>query len=41
MWNKCLNLMGFLALLLTGCNPELLIAKHDPGSYEVVALIAE
>lgn len=41
MCRKCLNSMGLLAVLLTACDPELLIAKHDPSSYEVVALIAE
>lgn len=41
MWRKCLNSMGLLAILLTACDPELLIAGPDPSDYEVVALIAQ
>ena len=41
MWHKCLNTMGLLAILLTACDPELLIAGQDPSDYEVVALIAQ
>ena len=40
MLRKCLISLGSLAILVTGCDPELLIAKPDPSDYEVVALIA-
>jgi hypothetical protein len=40
MWRKCLISFGLLAIVLTACDPQLLIAKSDPGDYEVVALIA-
>jgi hypothetical protein len=29
-----------LAITLTACDPQLLIARSDPSDYEVVALIA-
>jgi hypothetical protein len=41
MWRKCLISLGLLAILVTGCDPQLLIARPDPGDYEVVALIAQ
>jgi hypothetical protein len=41
MWRKCLISLGLSAILLTACDPELLIAMNDPSDYEVVALIAE
>ena len=41
MWRKCLISFGLLSMVLTACNPQLLIAKIDPGDYEVVALIAQ
>jgi hypothetical protein len=41
MWRKCLISLGFLAIVLTACDPQLLIAKTDPSDYEVVALIAQ
>jgi hypothetical protein len=41
MWRKWLISLGLLTILLTGCDPQLLIAKHDPSDYEVVALIAQ
>jgi hypothetical protein len=41
MWRKCLISLGILAIVLTGCDPQLLIAKSDLSDYEVVALIAE
>ncbi len=39
MWRKYLTSLGIFSIALTGCNPELLIAK-DSSDYEVVALIA-
>lgn len=41
MWRKCLTSLGLLAIVLTACDPELLIARSDPSDYEVVALIAQ
>ena len=41
MWRKCLISLGFLAVVLTACDPQQLIATADPGDYEVVALVAE
>ena len=41
MWRKCLISLGFLSIVLTACDPQLLIAKQDPSDYEVVALIAQ
>ena len=40
MWRKCMISFGLLAIMLTACDPQLLIAKPDPSDYEVVALIA-
>ena len=41
MWRKCLIYLGLLAIVLTACGPQLLIATSDPSDYEVVALVAE
>ena len=42
MWRTFLISLGFFSLVLAGCDPEVLIAKPgDPGSYEVVALVAD
>ena len=41
MWRKCLISFGLLAIMLTACDPQLLIATTDPSDYEVVALIAQ
>jgi hypothetical protein len=41
MWRKCLLSLGLLAIVLTACGPQLLIASADPSDYEVVALIAQ
>jgi hypothetical protein len=41
MWRKCLISFGLLAIMLTACDPQLLIATIDPSDYEVVALIAQ
>ncbi len=41
MWRKCLISLGLVAIVLTACGPQLLIATSDPSDYEVVALIAE
>ncbi len=41
MWRKCLTSLGLSAILLTACDPQLLIAGPDPSDYEVVALIAQ
>lgn len=41
MWRKCLISLGLLAIVLTACGPQLLIAQPDPSDYEVVALIAQ
>ena len=40
MWRNCLISLGLLAIVLTACDPQLLVATSDPGDYEVVALIA-
>ncbi|WP_281291585.1 hypothetical protein [Reyranella soli] len=40
MWRKCLISLGLSAILLTACDPELLISRSDPSDYEVVALVA-
>jgi hypothetical protein len=40
MWRKCLISLGLLAIVLTACGPQLLIAASDSGDYDVVALIA-
>jgi hypothetical protein len=41
MWRKFLISFGLLSIVLTACNPQLLIAKWDPSDYEVLALIAQ
>jgi hypothetical protein len=41
MWRKCLISLGLSAIVVTACDPELLIAARDPSDYEVVALIAK
>jgi hypothetical protein len=41
MWRKCLISLGLLAVMLTACGPQLLIATSDPSDYEVVALVAD
>ena len=41
MWRKCLSSLGLLGVVLTACDPDLLIAGRDPSDYEVVALIAQ
>lgn len=41
MWRKCLISVGLLAIVLTACDPQQLIATSDPSDYEVVALVAE
>jgi hypothetical protein len=43
MWHTYLISLGLLTLVLAACDPEVLIAKPsaDPGSYDVVALMAE
>ena len=41
MWRKCLISIGLSAIVLTACDPQLLIAASDPSDYEVVALVAE
>ena len=41
MWRKCLISLGLLTIVLTACDPQLLIAKPDPRDDEVVALIAQ
>ena len=40
MWRNCLISLGLLAIVLTSCDPQLLVATSDPGDYEAVALIA-
>jgi hypothetical protein len=41
MLRKWLISLGLLSIVLTACDPQLLIAKSDPSDYEVVALIAQ
>jgi len=43
MWRTFLISLGFLTMVLAGCDPEVLIAKSsvDTGAYEVVALVAD
>ena len=41
MWRKCLISIGLSAIVLTACDPQLLIATSDPSDYEVVALVAQ
>jgi hypothetical protein len=40
MRRKFLISLGLLAIVLTACGSQLLIAASDPADYEVVALIA-
>ena len=40
MWRKCLISLGLLAITLTACDPQLLVAGRDLSDYEVLALIA-
>jgi hypothetical protein len=41
MWRKCLISLGLLGVVLTACDPQLLLATSDPSDYEVVALVAQ
>ena len=41
MWRKCLISLGLLAIMLTACDLQQLVASSDPSDYEVVALVAE
>jgi hypothetical protein len=41
MCRKCLISLGLLAIIVTACDPQLLVAGRDPSDYEIVALIAQ
>ena len=41
MLRKCLISLGLSAIVVTACDPELLMATRDSSDYEVVALIAQ
>ncbi len=44
MWRTFLISLGFFAIILAGCDPDVLVAKQqsaDAGAYEVVALVAD
>ena len=41
MFRSFLGSLALLTIVLTGCDPEVLIAKPDNGSYEIVALTAD
>lgn len=41
MWRGFMTSLGLLALVLTACDPQVLIAKPDPSDYEVMALTAD
>ena len=32
---------GLSAILVTACDPDMLLASRDPSDYEVVAIIAD
>ena len=42
MWPTFLISLGFLATVLAGCDPEVVVAgaSRDSGAYEVVTLVA-
>lgn len=40
MWRKCLISLGLLGVVVTACDPQVVVAGRDPSDYEVVALIA-
>jgi hypothetical protein len=40
MWRTFLISLGFLLIALAACDQEVLIARPDPGAYEIVALVA-
>jgi hypothetical protein len=41
MLRKFLMSFGLSAVLVTGCDPDMLIAGRDPSDYEVVTQIAD
>ena len=41
MWRMALMTPGLLAVALSACEQEVLVAKPSAGDYEVVALVAE
>jgi hypothetical protein len=41
MWRTFLISLGFLSIALAACDQEVLIARSDPGAYEIVALVAD
>jgi hypothetical protein len=41
MWRRFVISLGFLTVVLTGCDPQVLIARPQAGDYEVVALVAD
>ncbi len=41
MWRKALMTLGLVAVALSACEQEVLVAKPSAGAYEIVALVAE
>jgi hypothetical protein len=41
MWRIALMSLGILAIALSACEQDVLIAKPGAGDYEVVALVAD
>ena len=41
MWRGLFLTLGLLAVALSACGQEVLVAKPSAGDYEVVALVAE
>lgn len=41
MWRTFAISLGFLSLALAACDQQVLVAQPDPGSYEVMALVAD
>ena len=41
MWRTFLISLGFASMTLAACDQQVLIAQPEPGSYEVMALVAD
>jgi hypothetical protein len=41
MWRMVFMTLGLLAVALSACEQDVLVAKPSAGDYEVVALIAQ
>jgi hypothetical protein len=41
MWRGFLISLGFLAIVVAGCDPQNLVPRSDSSDYQVLGLVAE